>query len=196
MKGTDMRSLKALLVGVLGLVAFTVVASRASGSTIRANSGSYTAVAARALTFDPAGFAVTCDLTFAFRARATSVTAASLPTTLVDYGTVSGSVGSCDGGWGLTLLNQPWSYDMVVSGGAGNVTGSSRITIKNAQLEFPSGGSFRCLYAGSIPLTLNAAGTVMTLTVRLPLVTGPLCGDPLVVSGTLALSPAVVLTLS
>lgn len=190
-----MRAIKVLLVGILGFVAF---ASAAQASTIRANSSSFTGVAARTLTLDPGGLSIRCDLTFVLGLRSTSVTAAALPASLVNFGTVTGRAGSCDGGFVVTLLGLPWSYDATVSGGAGNVTGSTALTIKNAQFQIAnSGGSLRCLYQGNVVGSINPAGTSLSINGSVPLASGSiLCPSPGNLVGNFAVSPAAVLTLS
>jgi hypothetical protein len=194
-----MRSIKVLLVGILGLAAFASFASAANASTITANSSSYTGVATRTLTLDPGGLGIVCDLTFVLGLRATSVTAASLVASLVDFGTVRGTTGACDGGFVVTLLNQPWRYDALVSGGAGNVTATTGLIIKNAQFSIRGrSGIPSCLYQGDVGASINAAGTQLNINSSVPLVSGIACPAPGRLSGNFAVVSGgpVVLTLS
>jgi hypothetical protein len=194
-----MRSIKMLLVGVLGFAAFASFLSTADASTIRANSSAYTGVAARTLTLDPSGLGIVCNLTFNLSLSATSVTAAALPASLVDFGIVRGTAGPCDGGLVVTFLNQPWRFDALVSGGAGNVTGATRLTMKNVQFLLAGrGGIPSCLYQGNIAASMNAAGTQLDINTSVPLVSGLGCPSPGRLSGNFAVTSGgpVVLTLS
>lgn len=193
-----MRVLTSVLVGVLGVLAFALATTSATASTIRVNNSSFTGVVARTITFDPGGLSIRCDRTLALGVSSTSFTAASLPAVIARFGAVTARAGSCDGGHVLTLLGMPWAMEANVSGGPGNVTGTTRVVIKDVQFERANAaGTFRCLYRGDLASSLNAAGTTATVNANLPLVSGSiLCPSPGILAGTIALSPAAVLTLS
>lgn len=193
-----MRVLTSVLVGALGVLAFALATTSATASTIRVNSSSYTGVVARSIVFDPGGLGMRCDRTLAFGVSSTSFTAASLPAVIARFGSVTARAGVCDGGYVVTLLGMPWALEANVSGGAGNVTGTTRLVIKDVQFERANAtGTYRCLYRGDLVSSLNSVGTTASVNASLPLVSGSiLCPSPGSLVGTIALSPAAVLTLS
>lgn len=192
-----MRSITNVVVGVLGVVAFTVLAVPAAASTIRTNASSYTAVAARTLALDPGGLSIQCDITFALGISSTSFTAASLPANRAGFGTVTGRTGTCDGGFTLTLLNQPWSVDATISGGVGVPIGTSNLIVKNAQFQIANAANtLRCLYAGDLRGGF-VDGASFFMSASAPFVSGSiLCPSPGVLAGFLNLSPRMSIYLS
>lgn len=112
---------------------------------------------------------------------------------LPNLGSVSGTPGSCDGGYYITLLGLPWVVDATFAGGPGNVNGTTRLVVRNVQWERSTGsGTLRCLYQGDVAVTLNSSGTTASLTASVPLASGSiLCPNPGVLVGTVTLnSPA------
>lgn len=186
------------LFGALIVAACFAAASTASAATIRTNATGYAGDANRTLIFDYWGWGMTCGLTLEFSASSQTFTAATLPATSLNHGRVTTDSAACTSGFTATPLNVPWTYDLVASGGAGNVTATTRIVIKNLQMQWGiPGTAYLCLYAGDVPTTIDATGAVMSASTSLPLVRGAItCPDPLSIRGTIALSPALAVTLS
>lgn len=190
-----MRLLKALVIGALSLAAFLQFAAAAAGSSIGSNTTNFTGVASRTLTLDPGGLSITCDITFTFTISRTPVTVAWLPAVITDYGTASARA-ACPSGVTLIFLNAPWRYNATMSGGPGNVTASTSFNIKNMQFEVGLGSFFRCLYAGDVPGTINALGSIFSISTSVPYVNGGIaCPVPMRMAGTASLNPNLRLTL-
>lgn len=180
---------------VVCLLALCGLTAAASAATLTVTSGSsYTLTARQTLTLDPGGLAIACDHSFGVSLNATTISASSLPASIPRFGSLPrGSTGNCSGGQIFTHLGLPWQLD--ASNGTGRADGTL-LTIRNMQFERTI-GALTCLYAGDLSGTVGSSGTVVNVSgSSVPLASGPfLCPDPGTMSGTFAVSPALVVTL-